>query len=419
MFADNIEIQVKAGKGGDGRASFLHEKYRAKGGPDGGDGGNGGDVIFLVDHNLNTLAYFRNHKRLAASDGEMGGKNKSHGKSAEDVTIKVPVGTMVFAGEDKVYDLTQDGQSQVIAQGGHGGFGNAHFVSSTRQTPRAAELGEPGQELELRLELKLVADVGLIGLPNAGKSTLLSVISNARPEIADYAFTTLIPNLGVVGIDDYSFVAADIPGLIEGASLGKGLGDEFLRHIERTAVLLHLIDSNSPDLARDYKTIQGELAAYGHGLAEKPQVVVITKIEGKTPAEVKKLVQMLKKLTKDPVLAISAVAHQGLTELLRLAAKRVQAARAIAEVEPEGDFVYDLSNVAVTKGAWQIARGEDAWLVTGDRIERFAHQTNFDQVESVDRFRDILGKLGIARKLERAGLEHGETIEVAGKRLTW
>ena len=419
MFTDNIEVLIKAGKGGDGRTSFLHEKYRAKGGPDGGDGGNGGDVIFEVDHNLNTLSYFRKTKHITAEDGQVGGGKKSHGKSAEDIIVKVPVGTLVFYGETKLADLTEDGQQQIIAKGGHGGYGNAHFVSSTRQAPRAAELGEPGEEFNLRLELKLVADVGLVGLPNAGKSTLLSVISNARPEIADYAFTTLVPNLGVVNIDDDSFVAADIPGLIAGASLGKGLGDEFLRHIERTAVLLHLIDVGSSDVVRDYKTIQGELVAYGHGLADKPQIVVLTKIEGRDETEIKKLVAKLKKATKQPVLAISAVAHQGLTELLRAATKQVKVVRAQTEAEPEVAFVYDLGNVATTKAAWHINHENEIWHITGERIERFAMRTNFDQPEGLDRFRDIMTKFGITRKLVKTGIETGDIIEVAGKQLTW
>lgn len=418
MFADNVEINVRAGKGGDGRSSFLHEKYRAMGGPDGGDGGRGGSVILAADHNLNTLIYFRNHRNISAEDGQVGGGKKSHGKSAEDIIIKVPIGTIIYEGDRRLADLTADGQQVVIAAGGQGGFGNAHFVSSRRQSPRAAELGEAGEELDLRLELKLVAEVGLIGLPNAGKSTLLSVISNARPEIADYAFTTLVPNLGVVTIDDHSFVAADIPGLIEGASTGKGLGDEFLRHVERTTILLHLIDSHSDDIERDYRTIQGELKAYGHGLSDKPQIVVLTKAEGRGPAEVKNLISSLKKLSKNPTLAISAQAHQGLSELLRATMKAVTASRVKAAAEPEDEFVYDLSNVT-TNDRWKVTKEEDLWVVTGDRVEGFARRTDFDNDEGQDRLRDILRKLGIIKKLEREGLEPGDTIAIAGKQLIW
>src|SRR5664279_4595075 len=245
MFADSATIEVRAGKGGDGRSSFRHEKYRAMGGPDGGNGGHGGDVIFAVDHNLNTLSHYRTAKIIRADDAEAGGGNRSNGAASDSITLGVPPGTEIWEDDKLLADLTAVDASVVIAKGGRGGFGNAHFKSSTRQSPRTAELGEPGEARKLRLELKLVADVGLVGLPNAGKSTLLSVISNAKPEIASYPFTTLVPNLGVVDVDDFGFLVADIPGLIEGASEGKGLGDEFLRHIERTAVLLHLIDPAS------------------------------------------------------------------------------------------------------------------------------------------------------------------------------
>ncbi|HUC86835.1 MAG TPA: GTPase ObgE, partial [Candidatus Saccharimonadales bacterium] len=271
MFADKIEIRVIAGRGGDGRLSFRHEKYRPRGGPDGGDGGRGGSVVLRADHNLNTLSAFRRRSRIAAPGGESGGGDRRHGRNGEDVLVAVPEGTQVFVGENLVVDLVSSGQEAVVARGGRGGFGNAHFTSSVRQAPRAIELGEPGEEKQLTLELKLVADVGLVGLPNAGKSTLLSVISNAKPEIGDYPFTTLTPNLGVVDFEGQGFLVADIPGLIEGASQGKGLGDEFLRHIERTAVLLHLIDAYSDDVVRDYTLIHNELKSYSPALLQKPQ----------------------------------------------------------------------------------------------------------------------------------------------------
>lgn len=417
MFADHIEISIRAGKGGDGRSSFLHEKYRAMGGPDGGNGGNGGNVIFAADHNINTLIYFQSHRRIQANDGQIGGAKKSHGKSGKNVVIKVPIGTQVYQDDQKIADLVREDEI-IIARGGKGGFGNAHFASSQRQSPRVAEIGEPGEELELRLELKLVAEVGLIGLPNAGKSTLLSVISNAKPQIADYAFTTLVPNLGVVRTEDDSFVVADIPGLIEGASAGKGLGDEFLRHVERTSILLHLIDVHSADPAADWKTIQGELEAYGQGLTGKPQLIVLTKIEGQKPIEVKKLITKLKKLSKTDVLAISAQAHQGLDELLRLAAAKVRAARTEVEENPEAPFVYDLSNVDVPT-PWQIEKSDANWLLTGRSIEGFARRTNFENQDSLDRLRDIMQKQGIVAKLERQGLEPGDIIKVAGHDLTW
>ena len=280
MFVDTAKVTVQAGRGGDGAVSFRREIYVDKGGPDGGDGGRGGNVIFVATENLNTLLDFRYKPELKAENGVAGSKRNKRGKSGEPLYVKVPMGTLVRRGDEIIADLTENGQEAIVAHGGDGGYGNAHFKSSTRQTPRMAELGEPGDTFEAELELKLLADVGLIGFPNAGKSTFLSVVTNARPEIADYAFTTLSPNLGVADIDDGSLLIADIPGLIEGASEGKGLGDAFLRHVERTAVLLHLIDAYSDDVAASYRTIRNELAKYSSELAERPEVVALTKAEG-------------------------------------------------------------------------------------------------------------------------------------------
>jgi GTP-binding protein len=290
MFVDKATTTVKAGDGGNGTVSFRHEKFVDKGGPDGGDGGDGGSVIFVASRNENTLANFRFQKELNAKDGETGGKRRRHGKNGNDLVVKVPVGTAIVSMDGEVIaDFTVDDQQAVIAKGGRGGFGNAHFVSSRRQTPRIAEKGEKGEMLEAQLELKLIADVGLIGLPNAGKSTLLSVVSNAQPEIADYSFTTLTPNLGVVDVDNKDTILfADIPGLIEGAATGKGLGDEFLRHVERTAVLVHLVDAYQENVAEAYRIIQGELSAYKVDLSSRPQIMVLTKIEGLEPAVVTK-----------------------------------------------------------------------------------------------------------------------------------
>src|SRR6201996_2861036 len=286
-FIDHVVIQALAGDGGDGRTSFRHEKYVDKGGPDGGDGGNGGDVIMQASRNQNTLVSFRYHRELVAEAGGDGDKVRRHGRSGKDLYVEVPVGTIVTNAEGlTLADLTEDGQEAIVAHGCRGGFGNAHFISSARQAPKFAEKGEAGEEQELTLELKLIADVGLVGLPNAGKSTLLSVISNARAEIADYPFTTLTPNLGVVDIDrETSLLFADIPGLIEGAAEGKGLGDEFLRHVERTAVLLHLVDVTSDDVVADYTTIQNELETYRSNLAKKEQIVVFSKIDLLLPEE--------------------------------------------------------------------------------------------------------------------------------------
>ena len=277
MFIDIAKVTVQAGKGGDGAVSFRHEIYVDKGGPDGGDGGRGGDVIFLASEQLNTLLKFRYQPRLIASDGVNGSKRKMAGRSGEDLVVKVPVGTVVKRDGAVIADLVSPEQKVVVAKGGDGGFGNAHFKSSTRQTPRMAELGEPGESFEAELELKLLADVGLIGFPNAGKSTFLSVVSNARPEIANYEFTTLTPNLGVADVDDGSILIADIPGLIEGASEGRGLGDQFLRHVERTAVLLHMIDAYSDNPAEKYLAIRRELEKYSKDLTKLPEIVALTK----------------------------------------------------------------------------------------------------------------------------------------------
>ncbi len=419
-FADTATIEVRAGKGGNGRSSFRHEKYRAMGGPDGGDGGRGGDIIFRVDHNLNTLGHYRTAKIIRAEDGEVGGGNRSHGKNGEDEIIPVPQGTQLWEDDQLIADLTGPDDELVIAKGGRGGFGNAHFKSSTRQAPRTAELGEPGGAHKLRLELKMVADVGLVGLPNAGKSTLLSVISNAKPEIASYPFTTLVPNLGVVDVDDYGFLVADIPGLIEGASVGRGLGDEFLRHIERTAVLLHLIDPASADPAADYRVIQGELRDYEVDLSTKPQIVVITKQETVDADTLKAAQKAVKKASgKTPIFIISAQTHQGVLELLRAAVPLVQAARQARERE-----LAEAAEPVIEQGDlpdfWRVTAEEDGvYRVTGERVEGFARRTNFNQDDGVERLRDILRKIGVARELRRQGIQDGDIIRIGDTELAW
>ncbi|HSX01100.1 MAG TPA: GTPase ObgE [Candidatus Saccharimonas sp.] len=425
MFADTANIEIRAGKGGDGRLSFRHEKFRAMGGPDGGNGGRGGDVVFLVDNNAHTLSHYRTARLIQAGDGGSGGENRRHGKNGEDTIVKVPAGTQVWEGEEVLADLTAVGQQQVLAKGGRGGFGNAHFTSSVRQAPRTAELGELGERHKLRLELKLVADVGLVGLPNAGKSTFLSVVSNAKPEIADYAFTTLVPNLGMVEHRGDGFLVADIPGLIEGASAGKGLGDDFLRHVERTAVLLHLVDGLGADPAADYRTITAELAAYGHGLADKPRLVALTKTEGLAPADLAAKVKALTKAAGQPVHAVSAQAHQGVTELLDAALPFIQAARAEREqAAAEADVpvideaaLPDLWHVEAESGP--VPGQPTTWRVTGEQIEGFARRTNFDQDEAVERLRDIMRRQGIARELRRLGALDGDIVLIADRELAW
>ncbi len=318
MFVDTAKVYIKAGKGGNGAISFRHEIYIPKGGPDGGDGGKGGDVVFVASKDCDTLIDFRYQPKLIAEDGKAGSGQKSSGKSGKDLIIEVPIGTIVKRDGEIVADLTHDNERAIVAHGGDGGYGNWHFRSSTRQVPKIAELGNPGEAYDAELELKLLADVGLVGFPNAGKSTFLSVVSNATPEIADYPFTTITPNLGVAKIDDHSILIADIPGLIEGASEGKGLGDRFLRHVERTKVLLHLIDVYNDDTGKAYKDIRSELANYSEELANRPELVVLTKTEGVDDEII--AMQMKAILDQNPdakIMKISASAHQGLTEVLR------------------------------------------------------------------------------------------------------
>ena len=428
MFVDVAKVFVKAGRGGDGIVSFRHEIYIDKGGPNGGDGGRGGDVIFKATENLNTLLDFRYKPELKAENGANGGKQNKHGKSGENLIVKVPVGTIVRRNGDIIADLTENNQEVVIAIGGRGGFGNAHFKSSVRQVPRIAELGEPGEEFEAELELKLLADVGLIGFPNAGKSTFLSVISNAKPEIANYEFTTLTPNLGVADVDQNSILIADIPGLIEGASKGKGLGDAFLRHVERTAVLLHLIDAYSDDIKNSYLTIRNELKSYSKELDIRPEVVAITKIEGLDQDIVDMQIDELKKVVSPgtKVMAISSMAHKGLKELLRELNKIVKVEREKQKeisitVEDDELPVISLNQEELSK-AWNVEKVEEEdrtlYIVTGEKIERFAIRTNFDQEEGVDRLRDILKKLGIAQELLKKGAESDSIISISGKEFT-
>lgn len=419
MFADTAKVIIQAGKGGDGRLSFRREKYRAMGGPDGGDGGNGGDVIFEVSHNVSALSAFRRKQRIEAPAGQVGGANRRHGKAGESLVVPVPEGTQVYDGERLIADLTAQNPRAVIAKGGRGGFGNAHFVSSVRQAPRIVEKGEPGQIVEAMLELKLVADVGLIGLPNAGKSTLLSVTTGARPEIGNYAFTTITPNLGVASWRSQNFTVADIPGLIEGAHKGKGLGDEFLRHIERTAVLVHLIDAASADVAADYKLIQRELSEYQADLAHKPQLVVLSKIDTVVePDQLKKASSTLKKAGVKQVYEISSTAHMGLDELLDAVLKLVVKARTLREQQ-----VADAPKVIIDESSqpdlWSIEPTGDSFIVHGEKLERFARRTTWDGDIGVARMKDILVRQGVIKELEKQGLKEGSVIHIAGHQLTW
>ena len=420
MFADTAEVMIVAGKGGRGVVSFRHEKYVDKGGPDGGDGGKGGDVVFVADNNINTLASFRFKPELRAGDGEAGGKRRKHGADGADKLVKVPVGTAVYRDGHLVAELTASGQRRAVAFGGAGGFGNAHFKSSTRQTPRVAEVGEKGDSFPAKLELKLVADIGLVGFPNAGKSTFLSVVSNARPEIANYAFTTLTPNLGVADIDGRSLLIADIPGIIEGASRGKGLGLEFLRHIERTSVILHMIDVATEDVAESYQVIRRELVQHSAALVTKPEVIALTKIDTVPESTVKQQLEHLRRVTKSPIYPISAPAHLGILELLRRLAEMVEQQKAKqapidkADVSSRVEIKLDSRQQATS---WWVSRRDDgSYLVTGEKIERFAERTDFASEFSINRLRDILAKLNIVAELVKQGATGESVIEIAGHR---
>lgn len=423
MFIDTAKVLIQAGKGGNGAVSFRHEIYVDKGGPDGGDGGKGGDVVFEATENLNTLIDFRYKPELKAEPGANGSKSNRRGKSGDDLVVKVPMGTIVRRDGNIIADLTENGQRQVVALGGGGGFGNAHFKSSVRQTPRVAELGENGDSFEAELELKLLADVGLVGFPNAGKSTFLSVVSNARPEIADYAFTTLTPNLGVADIDDGSLLIADIPGLIEGASEGKGLGDAFLRHVERTAVLLHLIDAYTDDIAAAYTTIRNELKNYSSELVRRPEVVALTKTEGLDDDIIQMQIDALKTVSESEIVAISSNAHKGLKDVLRALRQRVNEVReqeAREEAATEDELPVISLSTQQMADAWKVQAGEadGSFVVIGEKIERFAHRTNFDNFEGVNRLRDIMKKMGITHELIRAGATGESTIIIGGHSFT-
>lgn len=429
MFVDTAKVFIQAGKGGDGAVSFRHEIYVDKGGPDGGDGGKGGDVIFKATDNLNTLIDFRYKPELKAENGTNGSKAKRTGRSGADLVVKVPVGTIVKRDDTVIADLTHHDQEVVVAMGGDGGFGNAHFKSSVRQTPRIAEIGELGDTYEADLELKLLADVGLVGFPNAGKSTFLSVVSNARPEIADYAFTTLTPNLGVADIDDGSLLIADIPGLIEGASDGKGLGDAFLRHVERTSVLLHLIDAYTDDIAAAYTTIRRELELYSPELVERPEIIALTKTEGLDEEIIAMQTEAVRAvaLSDAPVFAISATAHKGLKEVLRALRKEVSQVRDRVAEETDSDDAADLPVIGLTdaqrENAWSVTVSDEDGMtiyeVTGDKIEKFARRTDFDNFEGLNRLRDIMKKLGISHELTRKGATGESIIRIHGRDFTF
>jgi len=422
MFVDQVEIQVRSGKGGDGMVHFRREKFVPRGGPDGGDGGKGGDVIFEVKPTLNTLSAFRQNQKFAADDGGNGGASQMTGRGGKDLVIPVPPGTVIFGFDETgapylVGDLTHPGQRLTICKGGRGGRGNQHFATSRNQAPRTAERGEPFEEKRLRLELKLIADIGLIGVPNAGKSTLLSVLTNARPKIAAYPFTTLEPNLGVARVDDdTTLVLADIPGLIEGAAEGAGLGHDFLRHIQRTRVLIHLLDGLGADPLADFSQINSELALFDPNLAKKPQVVALNKIDQpEVQARLKELKAGFKK-KKVELMTVSALARTNTHELLLKAAEELANTPELEDVEPQLPVYRPEADV----NQFKITREDDAsWRISGAAIERSAAMTYWEHEGSVRRFQKLMEKLGVDEALRKAGIEEGDTVHVGDYELEW
>ena len=422
MFIDYAKIIVKAGDGGNGAISFRREKYVAAGGPDGGDGGKGGDIYFEVSPNMNTVVDFRYKKKCKAENGKNGEDGHRYGKSGEDLVVKVPIGTIVKDSETGrvMADLSEPNQKQLILSGGRGGKGNSHFATSTRQAPRFAQGGEKGEEKELILELKMLADVGLIGFPNVGKSTFLSVVTDATPKIADYHFTTLEPNLGVVK-SDYgdSFVIADIPGIIEGASEGTGLGLKFLRHIERTRLLLHVIDVSGIEgrnPVEDFKTINEELKKYSEKLSKRKQIIVANKID---IMQDESLLNDLEKMAKEKdieIFKISGATGEGVKELL----KRVTE---VLKVLPKEDLVdvEDIKKVYTLKDEdeFTITKDKDMYIVDGPAVQRIMRKVNLEDNESMYYFQKCLRELGVNEKLKEAGVKEGDTVKVVDWELEW
>jgi GTPase len=432
MFYDHTKIYVKAGDGGDGSIHFRREKFVPYGGPDGGDGGRGGSIYMEANSNLNTLIDYRYHQHYKASSGGAGARQKKHGNKGEDLVLRVPCGTVIRDSETNqlVADLVDDGQRVMIARGGRGGLGNVHFATSTRQAPREAQKGEPGEERWLLLELQLIADVGLVGYPNAGKSTLLSVVTAARPKIADYPFTTLAPNLGVVTVgqpgsgDEFGFVLADIPGLIEGAAQGVGLGHEFLRHVQRTRLLLHILDGASieRDPWQDFQAINQELREYNEHLATRPQIVVLNKMDLPEAQERWPVLKAKAEAAGYPVFAISAVTHQGTDELMQYTAKRLQEIRQEEAERLAAQAITNAENPVLRpqpEDAFSINKEKGVYIVRGKRVERVVNMTNLESEEGMDRMQVTLAKMGVTKALEEAGVKVGDKVRFGKVELYW
>ena len=422
MFTDYAKIIIKSGNGGDGAVTFRREKYVAAGGPDGGDGGRGGSIYFKVDPNANTLIDFRFTKKFKAQDGENGSGGHKYGKSGEDLYINVPAGTIIKDAETGkvVADLSQEGQVELVLKGGRGGKGNSHFATSTRQVPRFAQAGEDGEEKEIILELKLLADVGLLGFPNVGKSTFLSVVTDAKPKIANYHFTTIEPNLGVVKTKNGdSFVIADIPGIIEGASEGVGLGIQFLRHVERTRLLLHVIDVSGiegRDPVEDFYTINEELRSYSEKLSERKQIIVASKIDIMQDDEGYKKLEELAKNEGLEIYKISGVTGEGLTELLNRVTEVLKTLPKEELVEVEERVVYTLED---DKDEWTIRKEGEMFIIEGKAINRLMGRINIDDNESMYYFQKNLKTMGIEAELKRLGVQEGDLVKVLNWTFEW
>lgn len=418
QFIDEAAITVAAGNGGDGLVAWRREKYIPKGGPAGGDGGHGGSVYLEATSELSTLVEFRFKRQFAADSGKPGGTSNKSGRSGEDLVIPVPVGTIVYrkpedGDEAFLADLRSAGERIVVAKGGRGGLGNQHFATSTRQAPRFAEKGEPGERFSLRLELRLLADCGIVGLPNAGKSTLLSVVSAARPKIADYPFTTLEPQLGVVRVsDEESFVMVDVPGLIEGAHLGAGLGDQFLRHVERTRVLVHLLDGAKPleEMLHDKQIIEDELAAWNPQLPQKPALLAVSKLD--LPDAQERLAELREQFPQ--IRGISSATGEGVKDLIYAAWTAIQHAPVPEIVTPEPAKIHLRPNEPFT-----ISKQDETFIISGERVERLAAMTNFDSDEGLARFEQILAKMGVDKKLRELGAVEGDTVRIGPYEFTY
>ncbi len=417
MFFDEAEIFVQSGRGGDGMVHFHREKYVSRGGPDGGDGGRGGNVILEVNPKLNTLFDFSHRSRYIAGDGKPGGPNNMSGKSSSDLVVKVPPGTLVYDAKtgDLLGDLVEDYQQLVVAKGGRGGRGNQHFATSRNQAPRMAEKGEPGVEKTLRLELKMIADIGIVGVPNAGKSSLLAVVSNAKPKIANYPFTTLSPNLGVVSMDlDTIMVLADIPGLIEGAHEGVGLGFAFLRHVQRTRVLIHMLDGLSEDPISDFSQINSEMALFDEKIAEKPQIVAFNKMD--LPSVQERWPEIEREITDlgFEILPVSTVTHENVDKLMWRAHALLEEAP-----EPEAAEAMPVYRASEDPRAFTIEKTEEGWEVHGAAIERAAAMTYWEHRESIRRFQRLMENIGVDQALRDAGIAEGDTVFVGDNTLEW